>query len=73
MPMSIGSTVDAVVDDVTRVSSIVAGAADSLRAAARDAVPRLVAVTTARGQPWSHKVEKLTIGSLDDVRLTVVA
>lgn len=73
MPMSIGSAVDAVADGATRVSSAVAEVADALRAAASDAVPRLVAVTTASGRLWSHKIEKLTIGSLDDVHLHVVA
>jgi hypothetical protein len=71
--MSISSAVDAVADSATRVSSAVAEAADSLRAAASNTVPRLVAVAAASGRLWSHKVENLMIGSLDDVSLTVVA
>jgi hypothetical protein len=71
--MSNGPAVDAIVDGVTRVSSAVAEAAGSLRAATGDAVPRLVPLTTAGGRVWSPRVEQLMIGSLDDVRLTVVA
>lgn len=60
MPTTIDSAVDAITDGATRVSSSVAEAADALRAAASDAVPRLVVVTIT---PWSTRTRRVPCGS----------
>lgn len=69
-----GSEVKQAVETVTRTASIIADAANG-RVDVQLAIPGLSAlINGAQGPPrWADQVEKLSIGSVDDTGITVVA